>query len=106
MIGAIFERISAGFAFADVLLWIAASLVAALVMRRWSQLTIAALLAYVADLLAPFVGRVITGIPADFAAQLAIERIDEAGAAAVLRLFMYFGLIAALFQLKHRYGAR
>lgn len=104
--GAIYQRIAAGFSFADVLLCITASIVAALVMRRWHQLAVAALLAYMADLLAPLVGRIVTGVPADFAAQLALQRIDDHGAAAVARLFLYFGLVAGLFHLKHRYGAR
>ncbi len=93
-------RIAEGFAFTDILLWVAGSIVAALVMRRWSQLTAAALIAYCVDLVAPFVARAVTGMPLDFAAGLAFERIDSGGAAAVLRLFMYFGLIALLHHLR------
>ncbi len=98
----------AGFTFFDVLFITAAALVAALAMRRWSQLTGAALIAYAVDVLVRFSMEYLASgdVPANFAFDLALARLDMHGLAATVRPLIYFGAIAFLFGLKHRYGAR
>ena len=98
----------AGFTFFDALLITAAALVAALAMRRWSQLTAAALIAYTIDVLVRFAMEYLASgdLPANFAFDLALARLDMHGLAATVRPLIYFGAIALLFGLKHRYGAR
>lgn len=98
----------AGFTFFDVMFMTAAALVAALAMRRWSQLTGAALIAYAVDVLVRFAVEYLASgdVPANFAFDLALARLDMHGLAATVRPLIYFGAIAFLFGLKHRYGAR
>jgi hypothetical protein len=97
-----------GFTFYDVMLMTAAALVAALAMRRWNQLTAAALIAYAVDVLARFAVEYLAAgdVPANFAVDLALARLDMHGLAATVRPLIYFGAIAFLFGLKHRFGAR
>jgi hypothetical protein len=97
-----------GFTFFEVLLILAASIVAALVVRRWSQLAAAVFGAYSADVAIRFVMEFMSAgdMPANFALELAFARLDMHGLAATVRPFLYFGLIALLFGLKHRYGAK
>ena len=97
-----------GFSGFDLALMIMASLVAALVIRRWSQLTAAVLIAYGADVLIRFLSETFNAgdVPADVAVTLAVSRMDAHALAATLRPFFYFALVAALFALKKRYGAR
>ncbi|WP_019962275.1 hypothetical protein [Woodsholea maritima] len=104
MFDMVVERLAEGFTASDWWMLIAFSIVGALVIRRWDQLTPAALTAYTLDSIAPFFGRMFEGIPANFAFQFAFTRLDDNGAAAVLRLALYFGLIAAMFYARRRYG--
>lgn len=98
----------AGFTFFDLLFMTAAALVAALAMRRWGHLTGAALIAYAIDVLVRFAMEYLSAgdVPANFALDLALARLDMHGLAASVRPLIYFGAIAFLFSLKHRYGAR
>lgn len=104
----VFSLLGAGFTAFDVLFMIAASLVAALVMRRWSQLTAAVFIAYTVDVVLRFSMEYLSAgdMPANFAMELAFARLDMHALAATLKPFLYFGAIAFLFGLKHRYGAR
>ncbi|MCC5995478.1 MAG: hypothetical protein JJU18_03785 [Oceanicaulis sp.] len=99
--------IMGGFTFFDVSFIAMASIVAALVMRRWSQITGAALIAYAVDVLLRFGLEYASAgdMPANFAFQLAFTRMDMNGLAATVRPFLYFGAIAFLFGLKRRYSA-
>lgn len=101
-----FSLIGAGFTFFDLSFILMAALVAALVMRRWGQLTGAALIAYGVDVLLRFTLEFMSAgeMPANFALDLALARMDMHGLAATLRPFLYFGAIAFLFGLKKRYG--
>ncbi|KAA5802170.1 hypothetical protein F1654_10025 [Alkalicaulis satelles] len=102
-----FTLIASGFTFFDVSFIAMASIVAALVMRRWSQITGAALIAYGVDVLLRFGLEYASAgdMPANFALQLAFTRMDMNGLAATIRPFLYFGTIAFLFGLKRRYTA-
>ena len=102
-----FSLIGAGFTFFDLSFILMAALVAALVMRRWSQLTGAALIAYGVDVLLRFTLEFMSAgeMPANFALDLALARMDMHGLAATLRPFLYFGAIAFLFGLKKRYSS-
>ena len=104
MLALVIERIMDGFSAFDWWMLIAFSIIAALVIRRWDQLTPAAMSAYVVDALAPFFVRLSEGIPANFAFQFAFTRLDDHGAASVLRLGLYFAIIATLFFMRRRYG--
>jgi len=106
MIGETFSKLAAGFTFFDVLLVLMAGLVAALAMRRWSQITAAALIAYSIDVTLRFSLELLSAgdMPANFAWQLALARMDMHGVSAALRPFLYFGAIAALFGLKKHYS--
>lgn len=108
MFAELIERLSAGFQFLDWMVLIMAAIVAALVMRRWSQITAAALVAYAVDVLVRFSGLVMSteDVPFNFAVGLAMARLDDHGLAAALRPFLYFASIAAIFWIKRRYGAR
>ncbi|MFW6412863.1 MAG: hypothetical protein ACOC0V_01885 [Oceanicaulis sp.] len=101
-----FSLLGAGFTAFDWLFLIAASLVAALVIRRWNQLAGAALIAAGVDLGLRFMMEFLSAgdMPANFALDLAFARLDMHGLAAALRPFLYLGLIALLFGLKKRYG--
>jgi len=104
----VISLLAAGFTPFDLLFMIAASLVAALVMRRWSQLTAAVFIAYTVDVVLRFSMEYVSAgdMPANFAMELAFARLDMHALAATLKPFVYFGAIAFLFGLKHRYGAR
>lgn len=104
----VISLLAAGFTPFDLLFMIAASLVAALVMRRWSQLTAAVFIAYTVDVVLRFSMEYVSAgdMPANFAMELAFARLDMHALAATLKPFLYFGAIAFLFGLKHRYGAR
>lgn len=96
----------AGFTAFDFWFMVGASLVAALAMRRWSQLVGAVLIAYAADV-AVRLGLEYLGagdVPANFALDLAFARLDMHGLAATLRPFLYFGAIALLFAARKRYA--
>ena len=96
----------AGFTAFDVSFIVMASIVAALLMRRWNQLTAAALIAYTVDVLLRFILEFMSAgqMPANFALDLAFARMDMHGLSAALRPFLYFGAIALLFGMKKRYG--
>jgi hypothetical protein len=100
------DLILAGFTAFDWWYLIAASLIAALVMRRWNQLLGAALIAYSVDVFLRLVMEYMGAgdMPANFAFGLAFARMDMHGLAATVRPFLYFGVIAFLFGLKRRYG--
>lgn len=100
--------LGSGFTVFDVLFLIGASLVAALAMRRWRQLTGAVFIAYAADVILRFAMEYMSAseMPANFAIELAFARLDMHALAATLKPFLYFGAIAFLFGLKRRYGAR
>lgn len=100
-----FTLLMAGFTFFDVSFIAMASIVSALVMRRWSQITGAALIAYSVDVVLRFTLEYASAgdMPANFAFQLAVSRMDMGGLAATLRPFLYFGAIAILFGMKRRY---
>lgn len=100
-----FTLLLAGFTFFDVSFIAMASIVSALVMRRWSQITGAALIAYGVDVVLRFTLEYASAgdMPANFAFQLAVSRMDMGGLAATLRPFLYFGAIAILFGMKRRY---
>lgn len=102
----VWSLLAAGFTFFDVSFIVMAGLVAALVMRRWSQLTGAALIAFSVDVLLRFTLEFLSAgdMPANFALDLAFARMDMHGLAATLRPFLYFGVIAFLFGLKKRYS--
>lgn len=104
----VISLLAAGFTAFDLLFLLAASLVAALVMRRWSQLTAAVFIAYTIDVVLRFAMEYMSAgdMPANFAVELAFARLDMHALAATLKPFLYFGAIAFLFGLKHRYGAR
>jgi hypothetical protein len=104
----VISLLAAGFTPFDLLFMIAASLVAALVMRRWSQLTAAVFIAYTVDVLLRLSMEYMSAsdMPANFALELAFARLDMHALAATLKPFLYFGAIGFLFGLKHRYGAR
>lgn len=104
----VISLLAAGFTPFDLLFMIAASLVAALVMRRWTQLTAAVFIAYTVDVVLRFSMEYLSAgdVPANFAMELAFARLDMHALAATLKPFLYFGAIAFLFGLKHRYGAR
>lgn len=108
MLAELIERLSAGFQFLDWMVLIMASIVAALVMNRWPQITGAALAAYAIDVLVRFAGLVMSAedVPFNFAVGLAMARLDDHGLAAALRPFLYFAAIAAIFWTKRRYGGR
>lgn len=100
------ELILAGFTAFDWWFMIAASLVAALVMRHWSQLLGAALIAYIIDVILRLCMEFLSAgdMPANFAFDLALARLDMNGLAATIRPLLYFGAIAMLFGLKKRYS--
>jgi hypothetical protein len=100
--------LAAGFTIFDVLFLIGASLVAALAMRRWRQLTGAVFIAYAVDVSLRFAMEYLSAgdMPANFALELAFARLDMHALAATLKPFLYFGAIALLFGMKRRYGAR
>ncbi|MCW5723331.1 MAG: hypothetical protein KIS81_00065 [Maricaulaceae bacterium] len=105
--GEIYERLATGFQPFDWWLIIIISLVAALIMRRWTQLAGAAAIAFAVDAVVPFFYRVATGVPADLAYAIALVRVDERGGLVVLlRLALYLAVIAVLFAIKVRYGRR
>jgi len=97
------ERIAAGFTAGDWIFLLLASIVAALVMKKWAHLTGAVVAAFAADTIWPVVLSVLTGVPWDFALQRAFDRLDLQGAAAVVRLFIYGGVIAICYAAKLRY---
>lgn len=102
------DRFLAGFTFMDWMVLLMASIVGALVMTRWSQLTAIALIAYGADLAFRFAGLFLSAgdVPMNFAAGLAMARLDDHGLAAALRPFLFFALIAFLFGLRRRYARK
>lgn len=85
-----------------------ASVVAALIMNRWSQITAAALIVYTIDVLVRFIMTFLSneGVPVDMTISIALGRMDEHGLAATLRPFLYFGAIALVYSTKGRYGAK
>lgn len=101
-------RLVAGFNPATLILMTLVSIVAALLIRRWDQIYAAALFAFAADC----VGRYLLllgaaeGVPVNFAMGLAITRLDDGAISAMLRPFLYLGVVAALYAVKRRYGAR
>ncbi len=97
-----------GFTFFEVLLILAASIVGALVMRKWRHLTGAVFIAYGVDVAVRLIMQFLSAgdMPANFALELAFARLDMHGLAATARPFLYFGLIALLFGLKHRYSGK
>ena len=101
-----FDLIMAGFTAFDWWFFTAASLIAALVMRRWSQLLGAALIAYAVDVFLRLLMEYLSAgdMPANFAMGLAFARMDMHGLAATVRPFLYFGSIALLFGIRKRYG--
>jgi len=100
------ERIAAGFTAGDWVFLLLASIVAALVMRKWAHLTGAVVAAFAADTVWPVAASVLTGVPWDFAVQRAFDRLDLQGAAAVTRLFIYGGAIALCYAVKLHYLGR
>jgi len=96
----------AGFTAFDLVFMTCASLIAALAMRRWSQLLSAALIAYGVDVLLRFAMEYLSAgdMPANFAVQLAFARMDLHGLAATVRPFVYFAAVAILFGMKRRYS--
>lgn len=96
----------AGFTAFDYLFMTCASLIAALAMRRWSQFLGAALIAYGVDVALRFAMEYLSAsdMPANFAFELALARMDMHGLAATVRPFLYFGAVALLFGLKRRYA--
>ncbi|MFS2317203.1 hypothetical protein RMQ97_04610 [Maricaulis sp. D1M11] len=99
------ERLAYGFTGFDWWLIIVLSLVGALIIRKWPQWPAAAAIAFLVDSVAPFFFRVATGVPVDFAFDIAFSRVDERGGIVVLlRLSIYFILIAFFFWTKRRYG--
>lgn len=99
--------LASGFTVFDILFLIGASLVAALIMRRWGQLTAAVFIAYALDVGLRFAMEYASAgdVPANFALSLAFARLDMHALAATLKPFLYFGSIGLLFALKRRYGA-
>lgn len=85
-----------------------ASIVAALIMNRWGQITAAALLTYTIDVMVRFIATIYTneGVPLDMTMNIALARMDEHGLAATLRPFLYFGAISLAYWTKRRYGAK
>lgn len=100
-----YDRFAIGFQPFDWWLIIVLSLIAALIMRKWPQWPAAAALAFAIDAVAPFFYRVSTGIPADFAMDFAMTRLDERGGIVVLmRLAIYFIIIGMIYWTKKRYS--
>lgn len=108
MLAELIGRLAAGFQFLDWMVLIMASIVAALVMTRWHQITAAALAAYAIDVLLRFSALVMSAedVPFNFAVGLAMARLDDHGLAAALRPFLYFAAIAGIYWIKRRYGGR
>ena len=101
------DRLSAGFTPFDWWLILVLSLVAALIMRKWPQWPAAAAIVFMVDAIAPFIYRVATGVPPDFAFDFAFSRLDERGGVVVLlRLAIYLVMIGLIFSAKRRYGQR
>ncbi|MGP1274511.1 MAG: hypothetical protein ACQRW7_03730 [Caulobacterales bacterium] len=102
------SRLVAGFSPATLILVTLVSIVAALVMRRWSQLSAATLFAFGADCLARYVLELgaTDGVPVNFAMELAMTRLDTGAISAMARPFLYLGVIASLFWVKKRYGGK
>lgn len=83
------------------------SLIGALIMRKWPQWPAAAFIVFVIDSIAPFFYRLALGIPADFAFDFAMVRLDERGGLVVLiRMAIYFIMIGLIFSAKRRYGQK
>jgi hypothetical protein len=101
-------RLIAGFTPATLILLTLVSIVAALVMRRWSQLSAAALFAFAVDCVARYllIFGAVEGVPANFAMGLAVTRLDDGAISAMARPFLYLAVIAALFWVKKRYGGK
>ena len=96
-----------GFSAFDWWLIVILSLVAALIMRKWTQWPAAAAIAFVVDAIAPFFYRVAMGVPPDFAFDFTFSRLDERGGIVVLmRLAIYLLAIGAVYATKRRYGRR
>lgn len=102
----VISLLSAGFTFLDICVILMAGIIAALLMRRWNQLTAAALIAYTLDVVFRFILEFMSAgdMPLNFALDLAFARMDEYGLAATVRPFLYFGVIAFLFGLRKRYS--
>lgn len=101
------DRLASAFTPYDWWLIVVLSLVAALIMRKWPQLPGAAAIAFMLDAIAPFIYRVATGVPPDFAFDFAFSRLDERGGVVVLlRLTIYLIMIGVIFGAKRRYGQR
>lgn len=101
-------RLIAGFTPATLILLTLVAIVAALVMRRWSQLSAATLFAFGVDCIARYILELgaVEGVPVNFAMELAMTRLDSGAISAMARPFLYLGVIAALFWVKKRYGGR
>lgn len=101
-------RLVAGFTPATLILLTLVSIVAALVMRRWSQLSAATLFAFGVDCIARYILELgaVEGVPVNFAMELAMTRLDAGAISAMARPFLYLGVIAALFWVKKRYGGK
>ena len=107
MYDSFYDRLAAGFTPFDWWLILVLSLVAALIMRKWPQWPAAAAIAFIIDAISPFIYRVATGVPLDFAMDFAVSRIDERGGLVVLlRLAIYLMMIGMIFGAKRRYGQR
>ena len=105
MYDSFYDRLSQGFSGYDWWLILVLSLIAALIIRKWPQLTAAAAIAFAVDAVAPFIFRVATGVPVDLAFDIAFSRLDERGGVVVLmKLAIYFGLIGVIFAIKRRQG--
>jgi len=102
----VISLLSAGFTFLDICVLLMAGIVAALLMRRWNQLTAAALISYTLDVILRFTLELMSAgdMPMNFALDLAFARMNEYGLAATVRPFLYFGVIAFLFGLRKRYS--
>lgn len=101
------DRLASGFTPFDWWLIIVLSIVAALIMRRFGQLPAAAFIAFALDALAPFLYRFATGMPSNFAFELAFSRLDANGGVVVLlRLGIYFLAIGALYWAKRSWAHR
>jgi hypothetical protein len=105
MYDSFYDRLSAGFTPFDWWLILVLSLIAALIMRKWPQWPAAAAIVFMFDAIAPFIYRLATGVPADFAFDFAFSRLDERGGVVVLlRLAIYLVMIGLIFGAKRRYG--
>lgn len=104
----LFMLIWEGFTALELLFIGIASVVAALIMNRWQQITAAALLTFTIDVLVRFVATFYfnEGVPVDMTLQIAFAQMDEHGLAATLRPFLYFGAISLVYWTKRRYGAQ